>query len=131
MKKVFFAAALSIVAIFGVSATVANLSTTSSENHTSSVTATIKGMDREFKFDTETLVAIYNLMPQDVKELCSESYYDISSKIEKSNTSITYAGIKITSTQTAEGTNLTFSRGDYKVAVNNYTKSEFDAIFGE
>ena len=129
MKKVFFVTALSIVAIFGISAT-ATLSTNTSSNHTSSVTATIAGMDREFVFDTETLAAIYNLMPQDVKELCVDSYEDISSRIEKSNKSLTYAGVKITPTQTSEGTNLTFSRGGCKVVVYNYTKNEFDAIFG-
>lgn len=130
MKKVFFVTALSIVAIFGISATAATLSTNTSSNHTSSVTATIAGMDREFVFDTETLAAIYNLMPQDVKELCVDSYEDISSRIEKSNKSLTYAGVKITPTQTSEGTNLTFSRGGCKVVVYNYTKNEFDAIFG-
>ena len=129
MKKVFFVTALSIAAIFGISATAATLSTNTSSNHTSSVTATIAGMDREFVFDTETLVAIYNLMPHDVKELCVDSYADISSRIEKSNNSLTYAGVKITPTQTSEGTNLTFSRGGYKVVVNNYTKNEFDTIF--
>ena len=129
MKKVFFVTALSIAAIFGISATAATLSTNTSSNHTSSVTATIAGMDREFVFDTETLVAIYNLMPQDVKELCVDSYADISSRIEKSNKSLTYAGVKITPTQTSEGTNLTFSRSGYKVIVNNYTKNEFDTIF--
>lgn len=129
MKKVFFVTALSIAAIFGISATAATLSTNTSSNHTSSVTATIAGMDREFVFDTETLVAIYNLMPQDVKELCVDSYADISSRIEKSKKSLTYAGVKITPTQTSEGTNLTFSRGGCKVVVNNYTKNEFDTIF--
>ena len=129
MKKVFFVTALSIAAIFGISATAATLSTNTSSNHTSSVTATIAGMDREFVFDTETLAAIYNLMPQDVKELCVDSYEDISSRIEKSNKSLTYAGVKITPTQTSESTNLTFSRGGYKVVVNNYTKNEFDTIF--
>lgn len=130
MKKVFFVTALSIAAIFGISATAATLSTNTSSNHTSSVTATIAGMDREFVFDTETLATIYNLMPQDVKELCVDSYEDISSRIEKSNKSLTYAGVKITPTQTSEGTNLTFSRGGCKVVVYNYTKNEFDAIFG-
>ena len=129
MKKVFFATILVVVAIFGISATAATLSTNTSSNHMSSVTATIAGMDREFVFDTETLVAIYNLMPQDVKELCRESYYDIATRIERSNKGLTYAGVKITPTETTDGTTLTFSRGKYQVVVNNYTKSEFDAIF--
>lgn len=129
MKKVFFATILVVVAIFGISATAANASYKTSDNYTSSVTATIAGMDREFVFDTETLVAIYNLMPQDVKELCRESYYDIATRIERSNKGLTYAGVKITPTETTDGTTLTFSRGKYQVVVNNYTKSEFDAIF--
>lgn len=130
MKKVFIIATLSIVAIFGISATAANFNTKTSANYTSSVTASIAGTNSEFAFDTETLVAIYNLLPQDVKEVCVDSYSDISSKIETSNRSLTYAGVKITPIKTNEGTNLTFSLGKYKVVVNNYTKSEFDSVFG-
>jgi hypothetical protein len=58
MKKVFFIAALSLVTVFGVSATVA----TPDENYASSVNTTIAGLGEEIKFDTKNLFTIYNLM---------------------------------------------------------------------
>ena len=126
MKKVFFIAALSFVTIFGVSATVA----TPDENYASSVTTSIAGLDEDIEFDTKTLVTIYNLMPGRVQELCVESYADISARIEKSGRGLTYAGVKIKPVATEDGTDLQFSYGGHKVVVENYTKAEFDKIFG-
>lgn len=126
MKKVFFIAALSFVTIFGVSATVA----TPDENYASSVTTSIAGLDEDIEFDTRTLVTIYNLMPERVKELCVDSYSDISARIEKSGRGLTYAGVKIKPIATENGTDLQFSYGGHKVVVENYTKAEFDKIFG-
>lgn len=126
MKKVFFIAALSLVTVFGVSATIA----TPNENYSSSVTTTIAGLGEDIEFDTKTLVAIYNLMPDRVQELCVDSYADISARIEKSGRGLTYAGVKITPVATDNGTNLKFSYGGHKVVVENYTKAEFDKIFG-
>lgn len=126
MKKVFFIVALSFVTIFGVSATVA----TPDENYASSVTTSIAGLDEDIEFDTKTLVTIYNLMPERVKELCVDSYSDISARIEKSGRGLTYAGVKIKPIFTENGTDLQFSYGGHKVVVENYTKAEFDKIFG-
>ena len=126
MKKLFFIAALSLVTVFGVSATVA----TPDENYASSVTTTIAGLGEEIEFDTNTLVAIYNLMPERVKELCVDSYADISASIDRSGRGLTYAGVKITPLATDDGTDLQFSFGGHKVVVVNYTKAEFDRIFG-
>ena len=126
MKKVFFIAALSLVTVFGVSATVAK----PDENYASSVTTTIAGLGEEIEFDTNTLVAIYNLMPERVKELCVDSYADISASIDRSGRGLTYAGVKITPLATDDGTDLQFSYGGHKVVVENYTKAEFDRIFG-
>ena len=126
MKKVFFIATLSLVTVFGVSATVA----TSDENYASSVTTTIAGLGEEIEFDTKTLVTIYNLMPERVKELCVDSYADISASIDKSGRGLIYAGVKITPLATDDGTDLQFSYGGHKVVVENYTKAEFDRIFG-
>ena len=126
MKKLFFIAALSLVTVFGISATVA----TPDENYASSVTTTIAGLGEEIEFDTNTLVAIYNLMPERVKELCVDSYADISASIDRSSRGLTYAGVKITPLATDDGTDLQFSYGGHKVVVENYTKAEFDRIFG-
>lgn len=126
MKKVFFIAALSLVTVFGVSATVA----TPDENYASSVTTSIAGLDEDIEFDTKTLVSIYNLMPQRVKELCVDSYADISARIEKSGKSFTYASVNIKPLATENGTDLQFSYGGHKVVIENYTKAEFDRIFG-
>lgn len=126
MKKLFFIAALSLVTVFGISATVA----TPDENYASSVTTTIAGLGEEIEFDTNTLVAIYNLMPERVKELCVDSYADISTSIDRSGRDLTYTGVKITPIATDDGTDLQFSFGGHKVVVENYTKAEFDRIFG-
>ena len=128
MKKVFFIAALSLVTVFGISATVVDSS--ASESYTSSVTASISGLGEDIDFDTATLATIYNLMPQRVKELCVDSYADISSRIEESGNSFTYAGVKITPIKGNGATNLKFSYAGHSVVVENYTKAEFDKIFG-
>jgi hypothetical protein len=129
MKKVFFIAALALVIVFGVSATVVT-NTSSTESYTSSVTASIDGLGEDICFDTSTLVSIYDLMPQRVKDLCVDSYADISSRIEKSGRSFTYQGVTISPIATERGTNLKFSYGSHTVIVENYTKAEFDKIFG-
>lgn len=128
MKKLFFIAALSLVTVFGISATVLESSTT--DSYTSSVTASISGLGEDIDFDTATLATIYNLMPQRVKELCVNSYADISSCIERSGKSFTYAGVKITPIKGNGATNLKFSYAGHSVVVENYTKAEFDKIFG-
>ena len=127
MKKIFFAAIISLVTVLCVSATVADPAT---DNYSSSVTATVAGMNEGFDFDTKTLVVIYNLMPQKIKELCVASYKDIAPRIEKSSKSFTYEGVAITPIKTANGTDLKFSCGGHTVVVKNYTKAEFDRIFG-
>ena len=127
MKKLFFIAALSLVTVFGISATVVESSTT--DSYTSSVTASISGLGEDIDFDTKTLAAIYNLMPQKVKDLCVSSYVDIASRIEKSGKSFTYAGVKISPVKSDGKTNLKFSYGGHSVLVENYTKAEFDTIF--
>ena len=130
MKKIFFAAIISLVTVLCVSATVADTSN-ATENYSSSVTATVAGMNEGFDFDTKTLVVIYNLMPQRVKELCVSSYKDIAPRIEKSRINgFTYEGVAITPIKTDAGTDLKFSCGGHTVVVKNYSKAEFDRIFG-
>lgn len=128
MKKVLFIVALSIVTVFGLSATVLDSDTNTS--HTSTVTASIKGLGENIDFETETLVTIYKLMPQRVKDLCVDSYADISARIEKSDKSFTYTGVKITPIKSNDKTDLKFSYDGHSVVVENYTKAEFDKIFG-
>ena len=127
MKKIFFAAIISLVTVLCVSATVAEPAT---DNYSSSVTATIAGVNEGFDFETKALVTIYNLMPQKVKDLCVASYKDIAPRIEKSSKSFTYEGVTITPIRTDHGTDLKFSCGGHTVVVKNYTKAEFDSIFG-
>ena len=128
MKKIFFAAIISLVTVLCVSATVAD--SNAGDNYSSSVTATVAGMNEGIDFDTKTLVVIYNLMPQKIKDLCVESYKDIAPRIEKSGKGFTYEGVAITPIRTANGTDLKFSCGGHTVLVKNYTKTEFDRIFG-
>ena len=131
MKKFFLVAIVSLVPILCVSATVSNSATTESGNHSSSVTATIAGMDESFEFDTKTLIAVYNLMPQKVKQLCVASYKDIAPNIEKSGSKgFSYAGVRVTPIKNANGIDLKFSYSGHTVVVKNFTKSEFDKIFG-
>ena len=129
MRKSFFAAILSLVTVLCVSATVAEVTNADSMDYASSVTATIAGDGEGIDFETKTLVVIYNLMPQKVKDLCVASYKDIAPRIEKSK-AFTYQGVRITPIQTEEGTDLKFSCNGHTVVVENYSRSEFDAIFG-
>ena len=129
MKKIFFAAIISLVTVLCVSATVVEIN--SDHNYSSSVTATIAGMNEGIAFDTKTLVVIYNLMPQKVKDLCISSYKDIAPRIEMSGSNgFTYEGVKIVLVKTINGTDLKFSCNGHSIVVKNYTKAEFDAIFG-
>ena len=127
MKKIFFIAIFSLVSMFCVAATTADVAT----GKKSTVTARISGVDEDFDFDTKTLVAIYNLMPQKVKVLCTSSYKSIAPRIEKSvGKCFVYEGVSITPIKTATGISLKFSYGGHTVVVENYTKAEFDKIFG-
>ena len=128
MKKIFFAAILSLVTVLCVSATVVEINNANSIDYASSVTATIAGDDEVINFETKTLVVIYNLMPQRVKDLCTASYKDIAPRIDKSKP-FTYQGVRITPVVTEEGTDLKFSCNGHTILVENYTKAEFDAIF--
>ena len=128
MKKIFFIAILSLASMFSVAAPITDV-TTSTEN--TSITAKISGVEEDLDFDIKTLVAIYNLMPQKVKRLCTNSYKSIVSRIEKNGGKrFVYEGVTITPTKTANGVNLKFSYGGHSVVVENYTKAEFDKIFG-
>lgn len=128
MKKIIFAAIISLVTVLCVSATVAE----ADANYSSSVTATIAGVAEDIEFDTKTLVTIYNLMPQKVKDLCTGSYRDIAPKVEKSTgKTFYYEGVAITPVKTADGTDLKFSCGGHSVVVKNYNKAEFDNVFTE
>ena len=129
MKKIFFAAIISLVTVLCVSATVVEINP--DDNYSSSVTAIVAGMDEGINFDTKTLVTIYNLMPQKIKDLCISSYEDIAPRIEKSGSNgFTYEGVKILPIKTTDGTDLKFSCQGHTVVVENYTKAEFDRIFG-
>jgi hypothetical protein len=87
-------------------------------------------MNEGIDFDTKTVVAIYNLMPQKIKGLCISSYEDIAPRIEKSGKGFSYEGVTITPIRTANGTDLKFSCQGHSLVVKNYTKAEFDKIFG-
>ena len=129
MRKIFFAAILSLVTVLCVSATVAEINNANSIDYASSVTATIAGDDEAIDFETKSLVVIYNLMPQKVKDMCTASYKDIAPRIEKSKP-FTYQGVRITPIVTENGTDLKFCCNGHTVVVENYIKAEFDAIFG-
>ena len=128
MKKIFFAAIISLITVLCVSATVASIP---ADNFSSSVTATIAGSDESIDFDTKTLVTIYNLMPQKVKDLCVASYKDVAPIIEAAGTkAFTYQGVTIRPIKTDDGVDLKFTCGGHTILVENYTRSEFDSIFG-
>ena len=128
MKKIIFIAIFSLVSAFCVAAPTTD---TTASGKKSSVTARLSGVDEEINFDTKTLVAIYNLMPQKVKKLCASSYKSIAPRIETSvGKRFVYEGVAITPTKTANGISLKFSYGGHTVTVENYTKAEFDKIFG-
>mgnify|MGYP003318915072 CR=1 FL=1 len=70
-------------------------------------------------------------MPQRVKGLCVSSYRAIAPRVERSvGKRFTFEGVAITPIQTTEGINLKFSCGGHTLVVENYTKAEFDRIFG-
>ena len=128
MKKIFFIAILSLVSMFSVAAPATDATTPAGK---SSVTARISGVDEDIDFDTKTLVAIYNLMPQKVKKLCVSSYKSIAPRIEKSvGKRFVFEGVAITPVKTATGIDLKFSYGGHTLVVENYTKAEFDKVFG-
>ena len=128
MKKIFLIAILSLVSAFCVAAPTTD---TTASGKKSSVTARVSGVDEEINFDTKTLVTIYNLMPQKVKKLCASSYKSIAPRIEIcAGKRFVYEGVAITPTKTANGMSLKFSYGGHTVVVENYTKVEFDKIFG-
>ena len=127
MKKIFFAAIISLVTVLCVSATVANIP---ADDFSSSITATIAGSDENIDFDTKTLVTIYNLMPEKVKDLCVASYKDIAPRIEESYRRFTYQGVTITPIKSDNGTDLQFCYGGHTILVKNYTRQEFDNVFG-
>ena len=128
MKKIFFAAIISLITVLCVSATVASIP---ADNFSSSVTATIAGSDEGIDFDTKTLVTIYNLMPQRVKDLCVASYKDVAPRIETAGTkAFTYQGVTIRPIKTDDGVDLKFTCGGHTILVENYTRTEFDSIFG-
>ena len=128
MKKIFFIAILSLVSMFSVAAPVTETTTSTKK---SSVTARISGVEESIDLDTKTLVSIYNLMPQKVKRLCVSSYKSIDPRIEKSiGKRFVFEGVTITPIKTANGINLEFSYGGHTLVVENYTKAEFDRIFG-
>ena len=128
MKKIFFAAIISLITVLCVSATVASIP---ADNFSSSITATIAGSDEGIDFDTKTLVTIYNLMPQKVKDLCVASYKDVAPRIEDAGTkAFTYQGVTIRPIKTDDGVDLKFTCGGHTILVENYTRSEFDSIFG-
>ena len=129
MRKIFFAAIISLVTVICVSATIAEVN--AADNYSSSVTANIAGVAGDVDFDTRTLVIIYNMMPQNLKDLCIASYKDIAPKIEKSGSkSFTYQGVRITPIVSEEGTDLKFTFSGRSILVEKYSKAEFDAIFG-
>lgn len=129
MKKIFFAAVISLVTVLCVSATVADNNAPGA--YVSSVTATIAGAEEGIDFDTRTLVAIYGLMPQKVKDLCVASYADIAPKIETcSSKGFAYEGVRIVPVRTEDGMDLKLTCGGHSIVVKNYTRTEFDAIFG-
>ena len=128
MKKIFFIAILSLVSMFSVAAPVTETTTSTKK---SSVTARISGVEESIDLDTKTLVSIYNLMPQKVKDLCVASYKDIAPMIERNGSRFTYQGVTITPIKTSNGMDLKFSYGGYTIQVKNYTRQEFDNVFGK
>ena len=132
MKKFFFVAAIALVSLFCISANAECTETATIENYVSSVSATIAGMDGEIDFETSKLVLAYNLMPQKVKDLCVASYKNVAPRIEKNGMrSFRYQGVTITPMKNSNGgTDLKFSYQGHTLVVNNYSRMEFDAIFG-
>ena len=132
MKKFFFVAAIALVSLFCISANAESTEAAPVENYVSSVTATIAGMDGEIDFEIGKLVLAYNLMPQKVKDLCVASYKNIAPRIEKNGMrSFRYEGVTITPMKNSNGgTDLKFLYKGHTLVVNNYSRMEFDTIFG-
>ena len=131
MKKFFFVAAIALVSLSCISANAEDSVPAPVDNYVSSVTANIAGLGESIDFETGKLVLAYRLMPQKVKDLCVESYRNVSSRIEKNETrSFKYAGVLITPIKTADGTDIRFSYQGHTIVIKNYTKAEFDGIFG-
>ena len=132
MKKFFFVAVIALVSLFCISANAESTEASPVENYVSSVTATIAGVDEEIGFETGKLVLAYNLMPQKVKDLCVASYKNIAPRIEKNGMrSFRYQGVTITPMKNSNGgTDLKFSYKGHTLVVNNYSRMEFDTIFG-
>lgn len=132
MKKFFFVAAIALVSLFCISANAESTEAAPVENYVSSVTATFAGMDGDIDFETSKLVLAYNLMPQKVKDLCVDSYKNIAPRIEKNGMrSFRYQGVTITPMKNSNGgTDLKFSYKGHTLVVSNYSRMEFDAIFG-
>lgn len=132
MKKFFFVAAIAaIVSLLCFTANAEDSTPVSVENYSSSVIASIAGIDEQINFDTRTLVHIYRLMPQKVQDLCVASYKEIAPHIERNGVRrFTYEGVTITPVQTAKGMDLKFTCQGHSLVVKNYSKAEFDAIFG-
>lgn len=128
MKKIFYAAIISIVTVLCISATIAN---TSAGAYSSSVTAKIAGVSDDIELETGALVQFYNMMPLSVKNLCTASYRDIAPNVEKNiGKSFAYCGVKISPIKTENGIDLKFQAGGHSLVVKNYTQAEFDTIFG-
>ena len=131
MKKFFFVAAIALVSLFCISANAENSVSAPVDNYVSSVTANVAGLGDNIDFETGKLVLAYRLMPQKVKDLCVESYRNVSARIEKNgNRSFKYAGVHITPIKTTNGTDINFTYQGHSIVVKNYTKAEFDSIFG-
>ncbi|MGM9735602.1 MAG: hypothetical protein ACI3ZL_04250 [Candidatus Cryptobacteroides sp.] len=127
MKRIIYAAIISLATVLCVSATAKN---ELADNYSSSVSVTIAGVDGEIDFDTKTLVAIYNLMPQKVKNLCVAGYWEIAPMIEKCGpVGFAYEGVTIVPIRTEKGTDLKFSAQGHSIVVKNYSRSEFETIF--
>ena len=132
MKKFFFVAAIALVSLFCFSANAESTETAPVENYVSSVTANIAGIDGDIDFETGKLVIAYHLMPQKVKDLCVASYKNIATRIEKNGMrNFKYEGVTITPMKNSNGgTDLKFSYQGHTLVVNNYSRIEFDSIFG-
>lgn len=131
MKKAFFIALVSLVSSFFISATTLEAKPVDSHNCNSSVSINFAGISEGFELETKTLVAMYNLMPQKIKNLCISSYKDIAPMLESSKgKTISYQGVRITSITTQNGIDLKFSHNGHSLVLKNYTRAEFDEIFG-
>lgn len=125
MKKIFFAAAVSLVTVFCVSATVFNNSSSDETTSVSqsnaeieySISETINGSMPLARFTT-----IYNLLPADIQKAMRESYKSISAK-KKSQ--FYYCGVLVKHyNDTWE-----FHHSGCSIIVRNASEEELDEIF--